>query len=330
MTAHPLHARAPRLDRLAAVVAIFTIPAPAFAQSCSVTGASGSYGLSDVLPGTPITGSSTFTVSCSGRRNRTVILCIGFSYGVNYGGVTTQRIMSGASNGLTHDLFIDAARTQVWGAPNILGVAAYPGAILTYPLNLGGSGVATTPAIPVYGQIYGSQQTAAPGAYTWSTGTPGVQYDYNSGAACPTGAFSAVAGTGSSLWTATVPAMCRLNTAPLDFGSQGLLSASVNAQTALSVQCTRTTPYSVAFSAGNGPGATTANRMMTGPAGGTIGYALYRDAARTQNWGNGAADSASGTGTGLAQNFNVYGRVAAQNTPAPGVYSDTIVVTVTY
>ncbi|MGN8543862.1 spore coat protein U domain-containing protein [Bradyrhizobium sp. 13971] len=37
-----------------------------------------------------------------------------------------------------------------------------------------------------------------------------------------------------------------------------------------------------------------------------------------------------GTGTGLAQNLAVYGRVLPQGTPSPGVYSDTVVVTVTY
>ncbi|WP_280527698.1 spore coat protein U domain-containing protein [Ciceribacter thiooxidans] len=38
----------------------------------------------------------------------------------------------------------------------------------------------------------------------------------------------------------------------------------------------------------------------------------------------------TGTGTGLTENVSVYGRVPAQSTPAPGTYTDTIVVTVTY
>lgn len=35
-------------------------------------------------------------------------------------------------------------------------------------------------------------------------------------------------------------------------------------------------------------------------------------------------------GSGVAQTFTVHGRVPPQNTPPPGNYSDTVVVTVTY
>ncbi len=70
---------------------------------------------------------------------------------------------------------------------------------------------------------------------------------------------------------------------------------------------------------------------MTGAGGATIGYTLYRDAARTQLWGTTTgADTFAGTGAGVAQSVTVYGRVPAQATPAPGVYADTVNVTVTY
>jgi spore coat protein U-like protein len=62
-----------------------------------------------------------------------------------------------------------------------------------------------------------------------------------------------------------------------------------------------------------------------------INYALYRDSARTANWGNTVGtDTVSGTGTGANQSLTVYGRVPAQTTPVAGTYTDTIVVTVTY
>jgi spore coat protein U-like protein len=38
----------------------------------------------------------------------------------------------------------------------------------------------------------------------------------------------------------------------------------------------------------------------------------------------------AGTGSGLPQTFTVYGRVPTQNTPAPGSYSDTVVLTISY
>jgi spore coat protein U-like protein len=60
-------------------------------------------------------------------------------------------------------------------------------------------------------------------------------------------------------------------------------------------------------------------------------YGLYRDAARSQAFGNTiGTNTAAGTGTGLSQTLTVYGRVAPQATPAPGTYADTITATLTY
>ncbi|RYZ11666.1 MAG: spore coat U domain-containing protein [Comamonadaceae bacterium] len=70
---------------------------------------------------------------------------------------------------------------------------------------------------------------------------------------------------------------------------------------------------------------------MVSAQGQRVAYQLFRDPARTQVWGAAAQGLAvAGTGTGLAQAYTVYGRVPAQATPAPGIYSDRIVVTVTY
>ena len=61
-----------------------------------------------------------------------------------------------------------------------------------------------------------------------------------------------------------------------------------------------------------------------------ITYGLYRNTQRTQPWSEAAGEVASGTGTGLLQSVPVYGRVPAQTTPGAGIYSDTVVATVTY
>ena len=129
----------------------------------------------------------------------------------------------------------------------------------------------------------------------------------------------------------TIAAQCVINSAAtLDFGSNGVITANIDQTSALSVQCTNTTPYNIGLNAGTGSGATVAVRLMT-LSGATIRYSLYTTAARTTVWGNTiGTDTVTGTGTGLAQTITVYGRVPVQTTPSPGTYTDTIVATVTY
>src|SRR5712671_5170317 len=129
----------------------------------------------------------------------------------------------------------------------------------------------------------------------------------------------------------TLAATCVINsTSTLDFGTQGVLTANVDQTSTIQVQCTNTTPYNIGLDAGTGSGATVTTRKMTS-GGATVNYSLYSDSARTTVWGNTVGtNTISGTGSGLAQNNTVYGRVPPQTTPAPATYSDTIVATVTY
>jgi spore coat protein U-like protein len=130
----------------------------------------------------------------------------------------------------------------------------------------------------------------------------------------------------------TIQAQCTLQSvsSSLQFGTQGVLASAVAAQAAIGVQCTNTTPFNVGLSAGSGSGATVANRLMTGGSA-TVSYSVYHDASHTQVWGvTSGTDTLASTGTGAVQNFNLYGQVGAQTTPAPGSYSDTLAVTITY
>ncbi|MER9295295.1 spore coat U domain-containing protein [Mesorhizobium sp. M0621] len=144
-------------------------------------------------------------------------------------------------------------------------------------------------------------------------------------------AFAATA-TGNMTVRITIQAECKVQTASdLDFGTKGVIDANVDLTSTIGVQCTSGQTYNVGLSAGGGAGATVTARKMTGPAAATISYALYRDAARTQNWGiTVGTDTVTGTGNGSVQNLTVYGRVPPQATPAAGVYTDTVAITVTY
>jgi len=130
---------------------------------------------------------------------------------------------------------------------------------------------------------------------------------------------------------ATITATCTINSAStLNFGTQGVLAANVDLTSTLQVTCTNTTPYNIGLDAGTGSGATVAVRKLTSSSN-TLNYTLYSDSGRTTVWGNTVStDTVAGTGNGTGQSYTVYGRIPAQTTPAPGNYTDTITVTVTY
>jgi spore coat protein U-like protein len=132
--------------------------------------------------------------------------------------------------------------------------------------------------------------------------------------------------------TATVQTACSVSANPLNFGNYDPTSATpLDATTTLSALCTIGTSYTVGLNAGTASGATVTTRRMTNGAN-TLNYALYRDAGRTNNWGNtpGTDTPPATTAPVGASSLTVYGRVpAGQNVPAGG-YADTITVTLNY
>ena len=113
------------------------------------------------------------------------------------------------------------------------------------------------------------------------------------------------------------------------FGNAGVLASAIDQTTTINVQCTTGQAYNIGLDKGV-HGASVSTRQMSGP-GGLINYSLSSDAGRTVNWGATAgSDTVNGVGTGAVQSYTVYGRGPAQATPAPGTYSDTVAITVTY
>ena len=150
--------------------------------------------------------------------------------------------------------------------------------------------------------------------------------------ALPSAAQAQTAGANLTV-NATVTANCTVSTSALDFGNVNTLSgADVDGTGGVTVTCTNGTDWSAAADAGSGTGATLLSRRMTF-SGNLLTYSLFTDAARTTVWGDGTGTTATvdDTGTGVAQNFTVYGRVGSGQTTAPaGGYTDTVAVTVTY
>ena len=150
--------------------------------------------------------------------------------------------------------------------------------------------------------------------------------------AIPTARFASAGNTNSGfLVKIRIGLDCTVSATNLDFNTVGVLAAAVDAASSVTVTCGNGTPYQVGLDKGAGIGATTANRLMTGPGGATVRYSMYHNAARDNGWGDTlGSDTYSDTGTGSALTLPVYGRVFQQTTPAPGAYADNITVTVTY
>jgi spore coat protein U-like protein len=138
--------------------------------------------------------------------------------------------------------------------------------------------------------------------------------------------------------TATISANCTISTAAVAFGTYdpvvtNLSSALTGTGTVTTTCTTGALPVITLDQGANPTGGSTAAvpvRQM-GSGANRLGYFLYQNVGRTTVWGNtgGSAPSAV-AGTGVAQNFTVYGAVTGgQNVPT-GSYTDTVVATVTF
>ncbi len=129
--------------------------------------------------------------------------------------------------------------------------------------------------------------------------------------------------------TATVLPFCMVTATPMSFGSYAS-TAILTTTATITATCTMGTTYNIGLNQGTGAGATVAARLMTN-GGNTLTYSIYEQAADTTVWGNTiGTNTATGAGTGLPQVFTAYGEIPASQYVAPGSYTDTVTVTLTY
>jgi spore coat protein U-like protein len=300
-------------------------PAQAFSCTFSITNLN--FGNIDLTANTTFDTTGTLSINCSGGGQGDVVrICPNINAGT--GGTTTgnPRFLLNGTTKLNFNLYQDSARTTVWGSY----LWSFPSFTApTISLTLGAGGSASTTAT-IFGRISAGQQTLAPGTYTSSFSGTNTQiaYDITTDDCATIGNKNATSAPFTV--TATYPATCSVSAATLNFGSQGLLTANVDASSTLTATCSSTTTYTIALNGGNA-GATDPTQRKMSKATEQITYGLYRDSARSQAWGSTTGtNTASGTGSGLGQSFTVFGRVPAQTTPSPGTYSDTIIATLTF
>jgi len=290
--------------------------AQAFAQNCTVSLTSLNFGSIVTLSSGNTDVKGTITLSCPGLvlSNFSAVVSADIGTGGSSG---TVRQMANGSSRLNYQLYRDSARTSVFSS---IGSPLGGGPIgESWGSLLFGSSV----DIPFYGRVFGNQSGVSSGSYASYVV---FRVDYrNCVLFCNDVTTFLILDV-----VAYVSKQCSVSASDINFGSRGALATNVNANGRLDVLCTPGTDFAISLS--NGQNGTSANdRKMRSPAGGTVDYNLYRTPDYTAVWGSSlSTDTLSGSGSGTTDAYTVFGRVPAQPTPAAGVYTDTIIVTLTY
>ena len=270
--------------------------------TCNVSISTVAFGSLDVLPGAAVSTNATLSMSC---------LNITLSTGSLYVCVALPpRSMQGSSTTLGYDILGPSPATTSWSNT----------AQISFPLSA--FRLAQSATLNVAAVVFGAQQSVPPGAYSQTLSATATYGTTN----CTSGSI-----TGSTSFsfqsTATVLKSCNISASDLTFGAVGDLTVAVMGQSALTLQCTQGTGYTVALNGGlSGSTDPTARKMTMGMQ--SVTYGLYQNQARSLPWST--SSTLGGSGTASTQTIPVYGLVPIQATPGVGTYSDTIVVSVTY
>jgi spore coat protein U-like protein len=129
---------------------------------------------------------------------------------------------------------------------------------------------------------------------------------------------------------------CRISVNPINFGIyQPLTTAHLDVTGQVQVRC-QAQPGTFSIIIGPGNSGDQLARTLSAGGGNILLYNLFRDAARSQIWGDGTPPSfvVTGSRTSLGRptfyNYPVYGRIFADQAPDPGLYTDNLVVTVLF
>ncbi|NGM48728.1 spore coat protein U domain-containing protein [Caulobacter sp. 602-2] len=294
------------------------------AASCSASISSVNLGstLSPLTAGN-VDATANLNFSCTGLTPLLpVSLCPNLDAGSGGSNGAGQRYMAGPGGAtVPFQIYQDSGRTQPWGSSVLLVFGTVP----TITANPG-----TGSSINVNQTVYlrlSTSTTTLPGTY--STSFTGQTFFWGLNLlSCAGVTVGSTLTPATFTFSATLIADCTITTGNLNFGNVGVLSANKDAQTGMSVTCTKDTPYAIGLDNGQQGTSATARRMKA--ASQYVTYGIYKDEARGSPWGTGAGLTVGGSGTGATQPLTLYGRVPAQTTPSPATYGDQVIATVTY
>jgi spore coat protein U-like protein len=292
------------------------------ACTASVTGVT--FAAVDALAGATVNAQATLNFSCTGMTPVVPIsLCPNLDGGSGgTDGAGGRRMVGPGGATLNFQIYQDSGRTQVWGSSALLVFGAVP--TVTVVPNLQGSASTTR---TLYLSVTGVA-SAPTGTYSTTFSNQGFFYGLNllSCAGVTIGTFITPQ---PFTFEAPINPDCGVSSTNMSFGDVGLLNTAKPAENTLTVRCTANTPWSLSLNNGNTGTAPDTRYMVKN--GASIRYGIYRDTDRTLLWGTTAAGlGLGGTGTGANQPVKAYGRIPVQATPAPGLYTDNVVATLTY
>lgn len=329
----PGHARLPGLFRHLApwlvVVLLAWAPLAAKAQQCHVNGAFGMEFGSVNSSGKAATSTIQYACQNYAAPIEYFHICLFMGPGQFSAGQPTRRMYNYSSQTyLNYDLFSDAAHSSKIGAPGTTPVYKLS---MTVP-----NGQQLSSTAMVYGRVYpGQSATAGNFQEQGINGTLRYRFSnspFTSSADCSSGGQGGgVDSFNSSGVRAQFDNSCQIavDATDMNFGQTPPPGTAINATSNIAVRCPVQTNWSLGLN--NGLNYSGGWRRMAN-AGRFVPYQLYLDSGRTQVWGNTSGTRYNHTtpANGNTVNVTVYGRVPAMPTAAPGTYSDTITVTLTY
>ena len=317
-----------RLATWLPVMAMLAQTPYAQAQTCNFSNIGIDFG-NVSLGGGFLDATGTFAANCTGTPGQTIRICANFNVGS--GGAAASgdpRYLTQGATRMVYNIYRSNGIGQVWGSHTWSGSARPPA--MSIALNGSGTGSVSQ---TMFGRLSNQQGTLPTGTFSsvFSGAQTQIDYGYAPGFSCGSTLSSRVQNVPFTVRT-TNNSACTITTTDLNFGSQANLTAPILASNSIQVNCTAGTQYVVGLNNGNSGAATpSARRMRTAATTSTIAYNIFRDNARTQQWGSTmGVDTMSAVGTGANQVFTGYGRVPAQPTPGAYTYTDTITVLVTY
>lgn len=304
-------------------------PYDSTALTCSISNVSTlNFGTIMPLTNNTATTSLTFNYSCTKGitdvlAGATLCLNIGAS---SISGQVISRQMSalGLGSPVSYQIYQNASNSLVWGSQHVSGSTP-----VMISISLSQVLTPITGSVTLYGQLSVNQSSIIPGSYLDTYTTLTASSTINLGAfSTPTTCGAVIGPTFPFTVMATVDKQCIVSSnGDINLGSLKSSATNINGNSAISVTCTNTTPFTIGLSPSNN-NLQGAGVLKSTTSTDQIPYQLSSNPSGSV-WGNDLLNVITDTGTGIAKSYTVYVTVPSANF-TPGSYKDTVTVNVTY